>query len=121
MAIAPPIEIDPNLAALAEEAGVPNWDGYGAPPLGREVFAVASRFLESLPADLPPVEVGASAAGDISLEWARSAAKVVSIGISPEGELHYASLDGNRRAYGSMPVTDQLDPELLLLIRRVIG
>lgn len=121
MPIATQPTLSPQLEELRDVCTQSNWDGFDAPALDAEVFEVAARFLESLPQNLPAPELGASAAGDVSFEWETSSTCVVSVGVSANGQLHYAALEGNKRTFGSMPVGDQVDELLLSLIRRIGG
>lgn|GEM_PF-4712275 len=109
------------LAEIWKETSLPNWDGYGAPALTPDVFHCAVQFVQTIPFDVPQPEIGASSAGDITFEWAQTPRRIVSVGISPNGELHYASLNGVRRNFGSFPLDGTFDPHLRALIASVLG
>ena len=65
--------------------------------------------------------VGAESDGDITLEWYSSPEKVISVSISPDGDLNYASLLGtSSRRNGAEPFLGEVPSDLLNLIRRVV-
>lgn len=109
------------LAEIWKETTLPDWDGYDAPPLSSDVFHYALRFVQTIPFDIPQPDIGASAAGDITFEWAQTPRRIVSVGISPNGEVHYASLNGAKRTFGSFPLDGTFDPLLRSLIVSVLG
>jgi hypothetical protein len=109
------------LVQLREDTSSPNWDGYNAPALSGDVFFYALKFVQTIPFDFPQPEIGASAAGDITFEWAQSPRRIVSVGVSPNGEVHYASLNGAKRSFGSYPFDGTFDPQLRSLIVSVLG
>ena len=110
-----------HLQELWMECSSANWDGYGAPALSQDVFYCALQFVQTIPFDIPQPEIGASSSGDITFEWAQTPRRVVSVGVSPNGEVHYASLNGNSRHYGSLPLDGTFDPHLRSLIVSVLG
>ncbi len=110
-----------SLSDLARECLQPGWDGYDAPALKPETFRVAHRFIRSMPPEIPPPEIGASSAGDITFEWAQSPFRLVSVGVSANGELHFASLNGNRRCFGSMPFDGTFDEQLFRLVEEALS
>lgn len=104
------------LMALFYECAEPNWDGYDAPALKPQVFQYAKQFIASIPFDLPVPEIGASPQGDISFEWCLGPKKIVSVGVSSNGEIHFASLIGYRRVFGSFPFDGVFDGQLYSLV-----
>ena|SRR5437870_591447 len=107
------------LSRLAHECANPNWDGYGAAPVARETYLQARAFLDVLPLTTPVPSVGAEPDGHITLEWYSSPRHLLSISVSPEGDLHYAALIGPAKAYGTEPFHGDVPHSLLDLIRRV--
>lgn len=97
-----------------------DWDGYGAAPISGRVFQLASDFLEALPLGTIAPAVGAEPDGHITFEWYHSPRRTLSVSVSPEGELHYAALMGNSKAYGTEPFFGEVLKEVFDLIRRVI-
>ena len=110
-----------DLAEVAKECFHSNWDGYGAPSISTVTFRMAAAFIESIPSDVPQPEIGASSDGDLTFEWAQSPYRVVSVGISPSGGIHFASLNGQKRRFGSMPFDGTFDSQLHSLISEVLA
>lgn len=110
-----------DLIDLSHECSQPNWDGYGAPALSPEVFRVAQRFVASIPFDIPTPTISASAAGEVTFEWAQTARRLVSVAVSANGEIYFASLNGRKRSFGSMPFDGTFDRQLHQLIKTVLG
>lgn len=110
-----------SLNDLWKETSVPNWDGYGAPALSQDVFHYALQFAQTIPYDIPAPEIGASSAGDITFEWAQTPRKIVSVGISPSGEIHFAALNGQKRSFGTLPFDGTFDTQLRHLITTILG
>ncbi len=110
-----------SLNDLWEETSIPNWDGYGAPALSQDVFHYALQFVQTIPYDIPAPEIGASSAGDITFEWAQTSRNIVSVGISPSGEVHFAALNGQKRSFGTFPFDGTFDPQLRHLITTILG
>jgi hypothetical protein len=107
------------LCAVAEECRTPNWDGYGAAPIRAQVLWQTFLFLESLPLGTPPPSVGAEPDGHLTLEWHHSPHRTLSVSISPDGDLHYASLLGLSKAYGTEPFFGAVPQVILDLIQRL--
>ncbi len=110
------------LAAQSETCAQHNWDSHGAEPVTLDTYRCAYRFLECLPPGVPMPEVGAEPDGHLTLEWYRTPSRVLSVSISPEGELNYAALLGDTsRRTGSEKFRNEAPPDLLHLIRRVFA
>lgn len=107
------------LQALADECHAPGWDGYDALPVTPETVKQAMRFLEALPLGTPAPSVGAEPDGQVTFEWYRSPRRILSVSISPEGEIHYAALLGSSKAYGTEPFFGEVPRVILQLIHRV--
>lgn len=108
-----------NLSQVADECSGSNWDGYGAAAVQQETFWHAGVFLESLPLGTPAPTVGAEPDGHITFEWYRSPRLILSVSVSPEGDLHYAALMGPSRAYGTEPFLGEVPLVILDLISKV--
>ena len=106
---------------VSEECSKFGWDGFGALPVSHETYLSAYRLLESLPANIPSPSIGAEPDGHVTMEWYLSPRRTLSISLSPEGEIHYAALNGASKAYGSEPATGQLPNRLLDLVKQVTG
>src|SRR5205809_10547 len=74
----------------------PGWDGYDAEPVSKKTYLKADELLNALPKDIPVPSVGVEADGHLTLEWYKSPSSVLSVSVSPEGDLHYAALLGDK-------------------------
>lgn len=110
-----------DLVDLWHECSQLGWDGYNAPALTPAVIRMALRFVESIPFDIPAPEISASAAGEVTFEWAQTSRRIVSVAVSGNGEIYFASLNGNKRNFGSMPFDGTFDRQLHQLIQTVLG
>jgi hypothetical protein len=109
------------LAEQLEECSQSGWDGYGAEPVIEDTYRNAYHFIEALPRGFPMPTVGAEADGHLTLEWYSSPSRVVSVSVSPEGDLHYAALlGGTARRNGTEPFLGDVPTDLLQIIRRVV-
>ena len=104
------------LFSIAEECKEPNWDGQGAAAVSPETYSLAYRFIEALPAGIPNFSLGAEPDGHLTLEWYRSPRRILSVSVSPEGDLHYAALSGARKKYGTEPFLSEAPKEIVDLI-----
>ena len=109
------------LADLALECSRDNWDGYGAASISESTFENAFRFVASIPFDIPQPEVGATSCGDITFEWSQGNRRIVSIAVSGNGKLYYASLNGMERQYGSLLLDGRFHPSFHALVASVLG
>ncbi|MDP3030051.1 MAG: hypothetical protein Q8O04_11285 [Deltaproteobacteria bacterium] len=107
------------LRNIRNQCSSPDWDGYGALPVTDHTFIMALSFLKALPLGIPAPTVGAEPDGQITLEWYRSPRHILSISISPEGDLHYAALQGRRKNYGTEPYWGDVPQIILDLIHQV--
>ncbi len=107
------------LFAVYTECSDPNWDGYSALPVLPETYDNTRRYLESLPLGTPPPSVGAEPDGHLTLEWHSAPRKTLSVSIAPDGNLHYASIIGPFKRFGTEPIASH-GSEIINLIRRVL-
>lgn len=97
------------------------WDGYGAAPIAPETFRNAWHLAERLPEFYPVPSVGAEPDGHLTFEWYRNPSRLLSISISPEGDLHYAAMIGISTAYGTEPYFGTMPSRILELIGEVMA
>ncbi|HAD04661.1 MAG: hypothetical protein A2091_00545 [Desulfuromonadales bacterium GWD2_61_12] len=97
-----------------------NWDGYQAEPVEYPTLQMATQFLKALPLGTAAPSIGAEPDGHLTMEWYRSPRRTLSVSISPEGELHYASLHGASRVYGTEPFFGDTPESIMDLIKRVV-
>lgn len=107
------------LDVVADDCSAPGWDGYGALPVTPETVRQAIRFLEALPFGTPAPSIGAEPDGQVTFEWYRSPRRILSVSVSPEGEIHYSALLGSSKAYGTEPFFGEVPRVILQLIHRV--
>ncbi len=112
-------QVLPELEEVVRETSAPNWDGYDALPVATETFELAKDFLRSLPASVPIPSVGAEADGMLVFEWYHSPRRILSVSISPTGELHYAALIGASKSSGTEISYGKMPSIIGLLIRQV--
>jgi len=101
------------LRAVFEDSSERNWDGYDAEPVSAASVENAERFLDLLPAGIPPPSIGAEPDGDITLDWFDDRGPnlhttSISISVSPSGALFYsvfigASTSGREAFSDSIP------------------
>ena len=107
------------IASVYEECQKPNWDGYGALGVEYNTYRFAHGFLESLPPGTPPPTPGVEADGHLTLEWYRDKHRLLSISISPDGMIYYASLMGYSRRSGTEPFLGTVPEEIMRIIYRL--
>lgn len=112
-------EVLPDLMEVKSETAEAGWDGYNACAIRSETFDRSVEFLESLPNTVATPTVSAEPDGHITLEWYRSPHRVLSVSVSPEGDLHYAALIGPNKAYGTEVFFGESPRVILDLIHRV--
>jgi hypothetical protein len=109
-----------DLSQVYEECLKVNWDGYSALPVKDETYRLAYELLEAFPLSTPVPSIGAEPDGQLTLEWYCSPRRILSVSVSPEGELHYAALLGESRAYGTEPFFGEAPQVIVDLIHRVM-
>ena len=107
------------LFEIVEECRETNWDGYGAQPVRDQTYRFAYEFLTALPRDTPAPSVGAEPDGHLTVEWFRSPERTLSVSISAGGDLHFAALLGEVKAYGTEPFVGEVPKIISDLIHRV--
>lgn len=98
-----------------------DWDGLGAAPVTWETYYLADVFIKALPFGTPVPSVGAEADGHLTLEWYASKRRVLSVSISPDGDLYYAAFLGPRTMHGSEALFGDVPDQILRLVKQVYG
>jgi len=109
------------LEEVADECADPNWDGYGATPVEYSTLLNAKAFVKEFPYGTPAPSAGAEPDGHLTLEWYRSPDCVLSVSISPEGNLYYAAMLGDATTKGEDVLSDETPAKLLEIIARLYG
>ena len=107
------------LFQVFDECRHANWDGYNAVPVSARTFQLTHEFLEALPLGMSAPAVGAEPDGHLTLEWYRSPRRMLSVSISPEGDLHYAALIGPSKYYGTEPFFGEVTQTIVDMISRI--
>ncbi|OGC02680.1 hypothetical protein A2V82_09415 [candidate division KSB1 bacterium RBG_16_48_16] len=110
----------PSLDEIRRRTLQPGWDGFSALQVGEEAYSYAYSFLETLASSIPVPSLSAEPDGHITLEWYKSPRQILSVSISPEGELHYAALLGPNRSYGTEVYLGETPKIIFNLIQRVL-
>ena len=103
------------------ECSSDGWDGGKAKGVSEEILRDAAAFLESFPLGIEPADTGVEPDGAISLEWYRSADRVISVSVNPGGEIFYAAIVNGRRIHGRNSGSPGVSDDLLELIAEVAG
>lgn len=111
-----------NAFRIADECSKQGWDGYGAAPISAKTFLQVQRFIDAIPRGIPLPSVGAESDGHMTLEWYQNPSRVLSVSISPEGDVPYAALLGlPTRVSGSLPFLGEIPDEILRIVRRLFA
>ena len=114
-------QVLPELQEVVAETSSPNWNGYGALPVTEGSFDKAKQFISMLPGSTPVPIVSAAPNGQITLEWYRAPKQLLSISVSPNGQLHFAALVGNNESYGTRELLDKPPEDITRLISEVMA
>ncbi len=109
----------PELMEVRSATTEAGWDGYNAQPITVDTYYRSAAFLLSLPNTTSPPSVSAEPDGHITFEWYHSPRRLLSVSISPEGDLHYAALLGPNKTFGTEVFYGQVPKVISDLIERV--
>jgi len=107
------------LGEVWSECRVSDWDGYDAIPVSQDALRCMYEFLESLPLGFPRPTIGADPQGHFSAEWYRAPRRVLTVSVTEDGLLHYATLLGANKACGTEAFYGEVPEAIQSLIRRV--
>ena len=94
-----------------------NWDGYDAMPIKKNAVTNVINLIVSLQPGIIPPNVVPQPAGEFSLDWI--VGKDKSFSMYFDGEfITYASLIGNEKSYGKVPVYNGVPFEIKELLSR---
>lgn len=110
-----------SLIDVVRECSQPGWDGYDAIAVSGQTAACALDFTRTIPNEFPLPEISATSGGEVTFEWALTARRLVTIAVGENGEVHYASLNGLKKNFGSYPLTGKFEPELRSLVESALG
>lgn len=116
--------IHDELKSVWESCREADWDAYGAEPVSRETYDATLRFIEALPADVPPPSIGCEPDGCLTVEWYRSTDCLLSVSVGAGGMLFFAAMLGEDspyedNPYGSCQFTGKVPQIILDLIGQV--
>jgi hypothetical protein len=106
---------------LWEECSVAGWDGYGALPIGREVYLEAKKLIMSLPvvSFIPMPEIVPEPSGEIAFEWSKGRRRTFIASVGGNNEIVYAGLFGLNKTHGAEYFGDSLPVILIENLRRL--
>jgi hypothetical protein len=96
------------LETVVAAAQVDNWDTAGAKCVEPSTYLYASQFLRLLPVTTPPPDIAADTDGEILFEWDLGPRKILTVSVSRDGTLSFASLFGHSKNYGTEPLREGL-------------
>lgn len=111
--------IHDELPEVWEECREPNWDGYDALPVSWDAFRNMRRFLRAFPIGFQRPTIAADPHGHLSVEWYRNPRRVLSVGVSEDGMLHYAALLGASKTCGTETFFEEVPQCIVDLVGRV--
>lgn len=104
------------LDRLGEQCREPNWDGYGAKPIGQRALVEAKILVRSLPSSIVAPEIVPEPSGAIGFEWRQDNQQTLILSVFGEGEIQYAAiLAGGTRKYGAERFSGEI-PDFLATI-----
>ncbi|HSI86954.1 MAG: hypothetical protein ACAI35_07320 [Candidatus Methylacidiphilales bacterium] len=104
---------------VAKRCKSSNWDGYGAEPVQPATYWYIHAFVDHIPPGIEMPSIGSESDGHMTLEWYRSPERVLSVSVSPEGELHYAALLASERRMGTLKLASSFPEVIYHIIREV--
>lgn len=102
-----------------QEHAKPDWDGYGARAASFAAFEKTWQLLPALPTQAPIPEFVVHPDGEMALEWRRGRGDVLTLTVSEDIWLKWASLIGGERAHGRIPFSGSLPPAIVRAIARL--
>lgn len=109
-----------SLSELESECGTADWDGSNAIPVDKQSISEAYRFIVALPAPFSRPEISVEPDGEVELEWYRSAIRLFSVSIGPDGELTYAGRFGpESELHGCEKFHDEIPTSIIQALKRL--
>lgn len=110
------------LAQLAVECDVEDWDGYGAEALDIRALRLAQEIIRSLPDEVKMPSFSVEPDGCVSLDWMPSRGRTFTLSAGKSDRLPYAWIDGTDRGHAVAKFTGgQLPPRIVQEIKRISG
>ena len=105
-----------DLEKASRAASSENWDGEGARAIDPAAYAVAKRFILTLPSTAPAPSVSVDPDGEVDLAWDFDRDHVFSVSISGTRRLAYAGILGQDRHSGSAQFIDEIPSSISNLL-----
>lgn len=102
------------LASVASECSVENWDGYGALPVDRSTLELAAELIRSLPDRLPTPEFAIEPDGSVSMDWLPTPHRTFTLSVGKTARIPYAWVDGTDHGHGVVRFSDGRIPARLI-------
>ena len=108
------------LAILASECRVQDWDGYGAEALNPSALRLAQDIIRSLPDDMRMPSFSIEPDGCVSMDWMPTRVRTFTLSAGKTDRLPYAWIEGTDRGHAVARFMDgQLPQRILQEIKRI--
>lgn len=94
------VQVRSALRFLQREAGVEDWDGYGARPVDSRAIGQAKLLVDALPWAVPMPSVSADPDGEVSLSWDAASDAVFGVSVRGDGRIAWAGRLADDRTTG---------------------
>lgn len=102
-----------------QEASFDNWDGEAGRAASHSAYVEAHQFIWQIKPFIEMPEVDVAPSGGFLLSWHSAPDRRLSIILNGNGMISYAALDGRAKRKGSLPLSDGVPPEIVLMIKQV--
>lgn len=102
------------LATLANECALDDWDGAGARAVSHLSVFMATTFVRALPEGIPLPEFAPEPDGSVSLDWIQSKNRLFMLSVGTSNRVAYAWLDGSDKGHAVARFDGETIPHLIL-------
>lgn len=115
-----------DLARIAKEASLPDWDGPGTVALRVDAIERAHTLSRLLPVSLPHPDMSCTPAGSLALDWMAGPKLQLSVVLSRSNRIGYAAYFSDGRTHGEHDFSparlpDELSAAIAKWTKRVAG